>query len=746
MPQENVIVNIIARGIEQFTGQMGRAKAAVQGVGSEAKTTGGATGGMGKDLFQAAAAAGVVHKTYGGLKDSVNVSTDLAKETAGFARASGLSQKESQAWIVTAKQRGIQTKQLQMGMATYGRNLTNVGKDGEGASKALAALGINQKALMDMPMEQRLEHTANAFKAMPDGPEKAAAAQQLFGRSGQALLPILNSGAEGLRENLDAAKALVPYNENASKNALELAKRQRELGMATQGVKVAIGTALIPILTALVPIIVPLINSFAKLVSSSPLVAGAFAVIGTAMGGLFVAHRVTGMFKDLGLSMDMFKTKSAGIFAAITIGVAVFTALKKPLGVLPAAIIAVAVALGIMNAVLWQNPIVWVVVAIVALIGGLVALYKKCAWFRNAVNAVWGAIKTAALAAWGAIRPVIMFLWNNVLKPFGAWLIGAFKTAWTVISTAVTWLWQNILQPLASFLMGVFRVAWEVVKTAILILSIPILAVAFALVWLWNNVLKPVGAFLIGAFAAAWNFIRPIVNFMVGVFRAVGRAAQWVWQNVLQPLGSFLVGAFKAAWNSLQGPINTVKTVVNAVGNALKWVWDNVLKPVGEFVAGAFKQAWEALQGPLNTVKSIFEGIGKVLSKIKDAPGWLIKKITGGQHGLGMRRQGPFRGGLAMVGEVGPEFLQLPGMIGQSALIVGTGGPELWPLPAGSRVTPMPPPSGRITPLAEGTTPGVDFRGLFGGGSENIHVHVEVEGREIANAVAQRTADQRAAR
>lgn len=67
-----------------------------------------------------------------------------------------------------------------------------------------------------------------------------------------------------------------------------------------------------------------------------------------------------------------------------------FLAYKTVVGILKA----VAVAQQLLNAVMMLNPIGLVVAGIVMLIAGLVLLYKKCEWFRNLVNKVFGFIKT----------------------------------------------------------------------------------------------------------------------------------------------------------------------------------------------------------------------------------------------------------------------------------------------------------------------------------------------------------------
>lgn len=46
-----------------------------------------------------------------------------------------------------------------------------------------------------------------------------------------------------------------------------------------------------------------------------------------------------------------------------------------------------------LNASLLACPLVWIVVAIMAVVGGFVLLYNKCEWFRNGVNAVFEGVK-----------------------------------------------------------------------------------------------------------------------------------------------------------------------------------------------------------------------------------------------------------------------------------------------------------------------------------------------------------------
>lgn len=80
-----------------------------------------------------------------------------------------------------------------------------------------------------------------------------------------------------------------------------------------------------------------------------------------------------------------------------------------------AAMIAGAVATGVLTAaqtalnfVLAANPIGLVVIAIAALVGGLILAYKNSETFRNIVNAAWDAVKAGAAAAFGFITDTIL--------------------------------------------------------------------------------------------------------------------------------------------------------------------------------------------------------------------------------------------------------------------------------------------------------------------------------------------------
>ena len=404
MPDDVIAARLRLDGQNQFNSGTKKASEGVAGIGKTAEETGKQTqkssGMTASGLLKAAAAAGATYKAYGWLKGSISTTTDLAKSTAALKRVTGLDEKQAQAWTVVTKSRGIQTKQLQMGMTAFGRSLGGLGGPTKTTDKALSQLGLTSAQLAALPMDLRMGMIADSFKAMPDGVNKAALAQKLFGKSGQALLPLLNSGAKGLNEQLDAANKMVPPLGASGKAALDLAKKQRELQLASTGLKVSVGSALIPIMSGLAVILVPIASGFAKLLTScKPLT---YIIIGLAI--------------------------------AIT-GVVVATK-------------AWAIAQGVFNAVMAANPIFLVVLAIAALAAIFVVAYNKVTWFHNGVDAMangavaaFNWVKNAASAVFGWIKGNWPVLLTVLTGPFGlavAIITGHFDKIKSAASSVVS--------------------------------------------------------------------------------------------------------------------------------------------------------------------------------------------------------------------------------------------------------------------------------------------------------------------
>lgn len=155
------------------------------------------------------------------------------------------------------------------------------------------------------------------------------------------------------------------------------------------------------------------------------------------------------------------------------------------------------------NVVMSANPIVLVVLGLVALGAALVVAYKKVGWFRKFVDAAWQAIQKG----WDALLTGFKWAWDNIGKP-----------AFEFIKTAISLWWNYYVKPIFAALKVVFEGVWKGIK------------------WAWEHIGKPVFA-----------KVKEIIEKLVPVFEKakdgikaawdkIGDAIKWVYDNVIKPI------------------------------------------------------------------------------------------------------------------------------------------------------------------------------------------------------------------
>jgi phage-related protein len=361
----------------------------------------------------AAAIAAGAYKAFGFLKGAVQDTTDLAKATAGLQRVTGMDTQTAAGWVEMGKLRNVQSKQLNQGFITFSRQIAGAEQNSKAAKTAFDQLGISQHALGQMNTQQSLMAVADAFQKMPANANKAALAQRLFGRQSQTLLPLLNEGGKRLAEQTAEMGKNSGMTKQGVKDSLAYAAQQRKLAEAMNGIKVAVGTALIPVLTSLSQIIAPIAQGFAKLMQTSPVVR---------TGVMLITGAITALVPVLLAANAGFITLNAE----------------------------------------W----IWIPAAIGAVVVAVMLLWNKCAWFRDAVKAVVDAIKAAALWVWNFVKSNWPLLVGLLAGPFGvavALIITHWKTVKQAISDVFSWL-KGAVQTAANFVTGIFGGAFNAVK------------------------------------------------------------------------------------------------------------------------------------------------------------------------------------------------------------------------------------------------------------------------------------------
>lgn len=285
----------------------------------------------------------------------------------------------------------------------------------------------------------------------------------------------------------------------------------------------------------------------------------------------------------------------------------------------------------------------------------------------------WKNLKTALTPFGEKIGGGLKWLWDNILVPFGSWVIEDYAPAWLdgfsaqlkafnsvldALKPLGKWLWEKFLEPLAAWTGGVIVSVLGGIATAFNGISD----------WIDNHQTAfETLAILVGSIAAAWG----LLSLAVGIWNAVAA------------LGAFVTGAFAGAMAILTSPITLIVLAVAAViaivvllvrhwddvkvaavacwewiksawNSAAKWFDEKVITPVVTFFIGLwesiknafssantwlkdkFTSAWDAVKGVFSSVGAFFSGIWNVIKEkftsigtsVGDAIGGAFKKVV----------------------------------------------------------------------------------------------------------------------
>lgn len=194
----------------------------------------------------AAAGAGVMK-----LANDGAVATDRVDK---LSQKLGISREGMQEWDYVLSQSGVSIDNMQTSMKSLTNHIMDANAGAGQSSDLFAQLGIT--ITDSMSQEEVFNATVTALQGMEDGVTKASLAQELFGKSGRDLLPLLNDTTT----NVDALKkqahdlGLIMSDETVDSGVL--------LGDTMDALKKTLSAGLVPAMAAVMPIVTSLAQTF----------------------------------------------------------------------------------------------------------------------------------------------------------------------------------------------------------------------------------------------------------------------------------------------------------------------------------------------------------------------------------------------------------------------------------------------------------------------------------------------------
>ncbi len=127
-----------------------------------------------------------------------------------MSKVAGISSDQFQKMMYAAKMTDVESSDLAVAIKKLSSNMDDASRGTGQAAKWIEAMGLSvvdgQGKLKGLDV--MLGEIADQFSTWEDGPRKIAVAVDLFGKSGERLIPFLNKGSAGLREFYTEAERL----------------------------------------------------------------------------------------------------------------------------------------------------------------------------------------------------------------------------------------------------------------------------------------------------------------------------------------------------------------------------------------------------------------------------------------------------------------------------------------------------------------------------------------------------------
>jgi len=444
--------------------------------------------------------------------------------------------------------------------------------------------------------------------------QRSLALETIFGSDAiRAAATLTDAGAAGFN-NMATAMGKVTAQEVAAARLDNTAGAIERLKGSAETAAISFGTLLLPAIEKVAGFLERAADFFTNLSDSTKNVIVNVALV------------TSGLLLFLALAVKVFQFAQAvrtmvAALHLVTAATKIWMAVTK----------AAAVVWRLINLAFVASPIGLIITAILALIVGLVLLWKHSETFRKIVIAVWEAIKKAALAVVNWFRekalPILKKVWQDIVTAFQfAWkiikfvlgLVIGYVQFWIKIVTAVFKFLAPVIKSVFGLIVSIIKTAWSIISA---IFSVIVAVVKFVFN-LWWTIVSTVFNAILGIVKAVWGFIGPYIiqsiQFWWGFIKGV-----WSWlQTASQAVFDFLKGIITSVWGFI-GPY--IIKAAQAIWDFLKKAWDGIstaTSTIWEAVKNFFIGLWDAIVALFTSARdrivAIIDGIKVIVDKIRN--------------------------------------------------------------------------------------------------------------------------------
>lgn len=458
----------------------------------------------------------------------------------------GLSKQGYQEWAYVMGQNGMNIDSLQMGMKTLITQMDGVASGTASSIAAFDSLGLSvYDANGNMKdQETMMKEVMYALADMENGTEKARLANELFGRSGSEMMPMLNQGAQGMKDLTDRAHELGLIMSDESVNA------GVALGDIMDDVKQSVGMLATKLGTSLFPILQTVCE---QIIANMPMIQSLFDSLAPVVSGL-----LEGLLPPL---LQLVKSVLPTVFSLIK-------QLIPPIVQVAEAVMPVIVKL--FEALL--PPLVQIVQTLLPAITSLIIALLPI--FQLLIDILMPIIELFT----SLIMPIVELIASAITPLIGIFttLIQAVLTPLQPILDTLCNTLGGILTPIVQALSPVFQAVAVALSPLMDLFSVLIETLLKPIIPLLEVVAEVVGTVLGGAFKALQPVIESIMDIFGGLINFITGVFTGNWEMAWDGIVNIFKGIFNLIPSAIEGIINgaigLINGIIGGINKVTSWV------------------------------------------------------------------------------------------------------------------------------------------------------------------------------
>ena len=620
---------------------------------------GGALKGVGVAMTASLAAVGTATVAAG--KKLTGLANDTAAAGDTIDKSSqklGLSAEAYQEWDYVLSQSGVDIESAGMGFKTLTNQIDAAKKGSKDAQERFAKLGISMDDINKLSREELFTKAITGMQGLADNTDRAALANQLFGRSGQQLAPLFNSTAQSTEELKQKAHELgFVMSDESVKAAVDYTDSMDTLKRTFEGVKNNIVSQLLPgftsITTGLSELLAgqdgakeklqqgtqEIVDSLKKI--APQIVDVLLTVVGAAaeIAPTIITSLVQGISSNLGKIIsaagNIVKTFVLSLVRALPeIGKSVLLIFPSLLDGLKQVFFNIVKALPSLFKIVGESLPTLIPQIISTIVNMAVYLMKHIGDILQPIidnlPSILESVVTSLIDNLPILIDGVISLVLGLVRATPQIILGIIEALPTIIEKIITGLIECIPQLIEGLIMLVIELVAHLPEIILgLIKAIPkiIVAVAKALVEAGPKIFEAFGQI----FGGAWEKITEIFSGIVDWFKDIfEKLKMWTVSVYIK-----IIAWFKSIFEGLR---NWALGIYIKITGFFQDIWNSitgVFSKIGEFFSNVFRKAVDGIKGAFNGIKQWFSNLWQnIWNGIKTPINWIIDGINAVISGL----------------------------------------------------------------------------------------------------------------